>query len=246
MEIWGIVWAVLALAAGGVLKGAIGAGAPLLAVPLLALLYNVPLAVAVFTIPSLLSNIWQGWAYRKSLVSARMGWTLALTGAAGALVGSVLLAVLSGETLMAVLAGLVFLYIGLRMARPEWVLSRDLGHRLAAPAGFIGGVMQGAGGISAPVSITFLNAMRLERDEFIATIAVFFGSMSLVQIPALMGLGILTPGLTLWSFAAAVPLFGAMPFGAWLGKRFDKAIFDRIILWLLAAIAVKLLYTAFV
>src|SRR3546814_4921733 len=57
MEWTGLVLGALALALGGVLKGATGAGSPLFAVPLLAMLYDVPLAVAIFTLPSLFSNI---------------------------------------------------------------------------------------------------------------------------------------------------------------------------------------------
>ena len=42
----------IAFAMGGILKGATGAGAPIIAIPVLALLYNVQFAVAVFIIPS--------------------------------------------------------------------------------------------------------------------------------------------------------------------------------------------------
>ena len=36
-----------------------------------------------------------------------------------------------------------------------------------------GGVLQGSAGLSAPVSITFLNSMKLERNQFIPTISVY-------------------------------------------------------------------------
>lgn len=104
--------------------------------------------------------------------------------------------------------------------------------------------MQGAGGISAPVSVTFLNAMRLPREEFIATISVFFVAMSLVQIPSLAYLGILTTDRSLMAIAAAVPMFLAMPLGEWAAKFMSKAVFDRIILILLAAIAIRLIWTS--
>ena len=109
--------------------------------------------------------------------------SLAISGAAGALVGSVLLARLSGEALLAGLASLVFLYIALRLLRPDWVMSRDVGEKLSGVAGFFAGLMQGVSGISAPISITFLHAMRLERLEFMATISVF------TLIPALIVFG---------------------------------------------------------
>ncbi len=245
MEVFELFLAALALAAGGVLKGAIGAGAPLLAVPLLALLHDVPFAVAILVVPNIVSNGWQAWAYRAHIVSRRMGWSLAIGGATGACLGSVLLAKLSGDLLLAGLASLVFLYIGLHLARPEWRMGRAFAERIAGPVAVLGGILQGAGGISAPVSITFLHAMRLERLEFMATISVFFGAMGLAQLPTLFAFEILTPSLTVLSCLAAVPLFGAMPLGAALGQRIRREIFDSIILWLLAVIALKLLFNAF-
>ena len=244
MDWTGLILGAAAMAAGGVLKGAVGAGAPLIVVPLLALLYDVPFAVAMFVIPSLLGNIWQGWMYRAHFLPRRFLLGFAGAGGAGAFIGSLVLANVPGDILLGGLALIVFLYLALRFARPDWVLSRAAGDRLAIPAGLLGGVMQGAGGVSAPVSVTFLNAMRLERLEFIATIAVFFATMSLVQLPTLWSLGIMTPERAVLGLAAALPLFGAMPLGAWAARHISRDVFDRIILALLAIIACRLLYGA--
>jgi hypothetical protein len=241
---WGILWGALGLFAGGVLKGAVGAGAPILGVPLLALIYDVPLAVAVFTLPNLISNIWQAWAFRSHRAAPGFAWTFAGFGAAGVGGGTVLLVSLPGDALLAGLAGLVFVYIGLRLARPDWVLERALAARIVVPVGLVAGIMQGAGGVSAPVSVTFLSAMRLERLEFIATISVFFMAMTAVQIPALWALGILTPKLAALSALAVVPLFAGIPVGQWIARRVSRATFDRLILALLAAVAARLIWSA--
>lgn len=240
-----ILLALIGLGLGGILKGATGAGSPVIGVPVLTIIFNVPTAVAIFTIPNLITNIWQGWQFRHHQISRRFTLLYAGSGALGAGVGSLLLAFLPGAVLMGVVAGVVLLYIAFRLFRPGWQLARPAADRLCAPVGLIGGMMQGAGGISAPVSVTFLNAMRLEREQFIATIAVFFFAMSMVQIPALVGLGILTPHIAALSAAAMVPLLGGMPIGAWLARRISKESFDKIILTLLGVIALKLLYDAF-
>lgn len=239
-----ILLALIGLGLGGILKGATGAGSPVIGVPVLAMIFNVPTAVAIFTIPNLITNIWQGWQFRGHQISRRFTLVYAGAGALGAGIGSLLLAFLPGDVLMGVVAGVVLLYIGFRIFRPGWQLARPMAERICAPVGLIGGMMQGAGGISAPVSVTFLNAMRLERGQFIATISVFFCAMSLVQIPALVGLGILTPHIAALSAAAMVPLLGGMPIGAWLARRISKDSFDKIILTLLGMIALKLLYDA--
>ena len=240
MDWTGLLLGAVGLGLGGVLKGATGAGAPILAVPLIAVLYDVPTAVALFTLPNLVSNLWQGWHYRVHRARPALTWGFALAGAAGAGVGSLLLVTLSAEALLLAVAIAVYLYIGFRLARPDWALGLGLAARLAVPVGLVGGVLQGAAGISAPVSITFLNATRMERSAFIATISIFFGTISLVQIPLLAAWGVLTPGLALLSAAAILPLIGAMPAGAWLARRLSRQAFDRVIMLLLALLATRL------
>ena len=244
MEPLGLLLGALGLAAGGVLKGATGAGAPILAVPLLAIFYDVPTAVALFTFPNLLSNAWQGWTYRADRASDGLTERFAIGGLLGAFAGSIVLASASATLLILLVACAVFLYIAFRLLRPDWTLSRGAGRRLGFGAGTLGGVLQGAAGLSAPVSITFLNAMRLERRVFIATISIFFFAMSLVQIPTLAALGILDLHLAGLSLLACLPLFGAMPAGAWLARRLSKEAFDRIILGLLAVVALRLVWSA--
>ena len=106
--------------------------------------------------------------------------------------------------------------------------------------------MQGAGGLSAPVTVSFLNALRLSRTDFIGTISVFFLSMSFLQVPTLAMLGILTWDRVVLAFLAAIPLFLGIAIGAWSARYLSKQAFDRAILILLAVIAVKLLVDAFI
>ncbi|WP_299654974.1 sulfite exporter TauE/SafE family protein [uncultured Jannaschia sp.] len=229
-----------ALALGGVLKGATGAGAPLLAVPVLAMLYDIRLAVALFTFPSLVPNIWQGWAYRHNLPPSALVFGFALGGAVGAGVGTAMLVSLSPDLLMLGVAVAVLIYVTFRLAQPDWALDMRVAVRLAVPMGLAGGVLQGATGLSAPVSITFMNAIRMERRAFIAAIAVFFAVMAVIQIPLLVAWGVLTPMRAVLSAGALLPLMGAMPLGAALASRMSPAAFDRIILGLLTLISVRI------
>ncbi len=233
-----------AILLGGFLKGATGAGAPVVGVPILAAIFDVQFAVAVFSVVNLFSNIWHSHAYRRHRGSGRLVYGFAMAGAVGAVAGSVLLAALPTHFLMASLAAMVLAYILLRLFQPDWALDRSAGIRIMPYVGLVGGLMQGAGGISAPVSVTYLNAMRLPREEFIATISVFFVAMSVVQIPSLASLGILTADRSLFAVAATIPLFLAMSLGERAARYMSKAMFDRIILVLLAMIAVRLIWTS--
>jgi len=231
----------LACFLGGLLKGATGAGAPVVGVPVLAALTDVQFAVAVFVTSNVLTNVNQAWKHRK----AQLPWSFMVLfaggGAVGAIIGTLLLAGLPSDALSIAMALVVLGYVGFRILKADWILSYAAGVRLAGPIGFLGGALQGATGISAPASITFLNALKLPRTTFIATISVFFIVMSIGQMEQLVVVGILDwhrffLGL---GVTAAIALF--MPVGNYLARHLAKETFDRIMLGLLTLIATKIL-----
>jgi len=237
----GLILGALALALGGILKGATGSGAPLIAVPVLVLLYDVPTAVAIFSMPNLLTNAWQSWRNRTHLGPRRLWLGFAAGGLAGAAIGSVLLASLHSGMLVTMVAVFVLCYVVFRLARPSWTLSRTRGEPLAVPVGTVAGILFGTVGMSAPVSITFLNAMRLERGEFVATISLFFFAMGIAQVPLLLTFHILDAPRMALSVLASAPILLAMPVGARLARFLSPRAFDRIILAMLAVIALRML-----
>jgi hypothetical protein len=234
-----------ALALGGLLKGATGAGAPVVAVPVMAAFFDVRLAVIIMVAPNILTNIWQLSRFWPHRLGGGFWLRYAAAGGLGAFLGTLLLATAPARALTLLVAAAVVLYIGLRLARPDFRLAEGPARRAVAPVGVVAGILQGAAGISAPVSVSFLNAMRLERNTFIATISAFFVAMGLVQLPTLFAAGLLTLPLLGMSAAALVPLFLFMPVGAWAARHLSPRGFDRLVLALLAVLAARLIYAAF-
>jgi len=218
-----------------------GAGAPIIAVPVIALQYDVPLAVATFIVPNLVSNFWQAWSYRKERLPNAFTLQMAIAGALGAGFGTLMLAGFSATTLKVIIAISVFGYIAFRFVKPDWTLTYSRSLQIVSPISVIAGMLQGAVGVSAPVSITFLNSMRLERAQFISTISVFFLAMVFVQIPMLVYYGFLTVDRFWLSCIALLPLLAFMPVGMFLAKKLSRNLFDTIILALLAILAFRLL-----
>lgn len=239
-------WVFISLALGGILKGATGAGAPLIAVPVIAMLHpeGVPFAVAIFAFPALLSSGWQAWAYRRELLPGPVPWILAGTSVVGVFLGSWLLSWLDPQLLSMLVALGVLTYVGLRLARFALSLGPGMALRLAAPTGLFAGILQGTSGISAPVTLTYLNALRLTRPAFVATVAFFFSAQSVLQVPALVLVGIMTWERFWISIAAFGVLAAFMPVGAWLGRRWSPQLFDRVILAMLGLLGIKLLLDA--
>lgn len=232
---------VIALALGGTLKGAMGMGSPIVAVPVMASFFDVRLAVIIMVIPNLVTNAWQCWVYRKSRLADLLRWNFAVAGAAGAFVGTIMLANFPSNVLKVFVASAVLLYVTLRLSRPDFAISLPVAKKAAVPLGVLAGILQGAAGISAPVSASFLNAMKLPRETFIHTISMFFFGMTLVQLPMLIYLGLFTWQLMALGTAALLPLFAGIAAGVWLAKLLRPEAFDRLVLLTLSALAFKLL-----
>ncbi|MEM5491672.1 sulfite exporter TauE/SafE family protein [Hoeflea sp. AS16] len=239
---WGLAAIAVAMILGGILKGATGAGIPIIAVPVIAAVYDVKVAVAVMVLPNLISNVWQIYKFRHFAAEPGFCWQLGIFGAIGAGIGTIALAELPSGFLNLCMAGIVIAYILLRLLKPSARLSMARARKAVAVVSLLGGILQGAVGVSAPVAVTFLNAMKLARPVFIFTISVFFASMAFVQIPTQIHYGLLTWDIALLGLLAFIPLFAALPVGDWIGRRISPAVFDALILGFLAVLALRLIY----
>jgi hypothetical protein len=236
-----IIILTVALGGGGLVKGVTGMGLPLVAIPILAAFLGIAHAVAIVMMPILATNAWQLWQLRDELKRLRFLGPMLAAGSVGVFVGVWVLTTVPERALSVVLAVILFLYIGLRLAKPDFRIRERLGYLLAAPAGFVAGVLQGATGISSPVGVTFIHALREPRRAHIAAVSAMFLVFVIFHIPALLIAGIFTFERFVQSTFAILPAAAAMPLGTYLSSRLSQKAFDGIILALLAIIAVQLM-----
>jgi len=230
----------LCLAGGGLVKGALGMGLPLIAVPGLAAFLGVPYALAVLTVPIFVTNTWQMWRFRSHRHGLAFLPALTASALVGIAIGTFMLTHLPAGALSLGLAIVVLVYVAMRVLQPQLQLSKESAKRLAPLVGLVAGALQGATGISAPVSVTFISAMRLARPAFVFSVSTLFTGFVVAQIPSLAIAGVLTPQRALFSAFALMPVFLGMRLGGWLGQHLDARRFDQVILALLALIAAKL------
>ena len=240
-----IVAIFIAFALGGILKGATGAGAPIVTIPVMAAFYDVRIAVIIMVIPNLLTNIGQLYQFRKTILPRFFTISFALGGGIGAFLGTILLVNLPIKILTLSVASIVIIYILLKLIVPSWKLNYIKAKKLVFLMGAAGGILQGSAGLSAPISITFLNSMKLERNQFIPTISVYFGVMSIFQMPTLYYYDFLNLETIIMSCISTIVLMAFMPFGSWIAKSVSKDSFDKITLILLGFIALRIIYLNF-
>ena len=231
-----------AFALGGILKGATGAGAPIITIPVIAAFYDVRIAVIIMVIPNLLTNIGQLYQFRKTILPSFFTVSFALGGGIGAFLGTILLVSLPIKILTLAVAVIVIIYILLKIAVPSWKLVYAKAKKLVFIMGAGGGILQGSAGLSAPISITFLNSMKLERNQFIPTISVYFGVMSIFQMPTLYYYDFLNIEIIIVSVMSTIVLMCFMPLGSWIAKSISKETFDKVTLILLGFIAFRIIY----
>ena len=240
-----IVAIFIAFALGGILKGATGAGAPIVTIPVMAAFYDVRIAVIIMVIPNLLTNIGQLYQFRKTILPRFFTISFALGGGIGAFLGTILLVNLPIKILTLSVASIVIIYILLKLIVPSWKLNYIKAKKLVFLMGAGGVVLQGSAGLSAPISITFLNSMKLKRNQFIPTISVYFGVMSIFQMPTLYYYDFLNLETIIVSCISTIVLMAFMPFGSWIAKSVSKDSFDKITLILLGFIALRIIYLNF-
>ena len=164
----------LMLAGGGVVKGALGVGLPLVTVPLLSLVIPASQAMGLLVVPVLLSNNLQ------AREGGRLGYALRRFGP--------LMAAQLVATLVAVYASRHISTQGLNLAISLTVVtavllmalqpSGEIGPRQEAWAGpvvgAIAGALAGLSSLTGPLLITYLMALRLRRDEFVGSISIIY------------------------------------------------------------------------
>jgi len=239
-----ILAAVVLLMVGATMKGLLGIGLPMIAIPGLTLLFGLPQALAIVSIPVALANLWQVWQFRRAGGVVRVLIPFIAAGGLGTVIGTVILASVAEVWLETTLAVMLFGYIALRLLNPAFQVDPARAVSFAIPTGLGAGLLHGATGISGPVAITFFHAQRLGRDGFIlATGSVFLG-FTLVQIPMLGAVGILGAE----SISVGIAGLPSVALGLWLGNRVaryvDANLFDRLVLGVLGWTALALLWRA--
>lgn len=246
MDVDQILLVLAAVSAGFFAKGITGIGGPMLAIPVLASFMGVEYAVSVIAIPTIVANTWLMWVNRLSVGSVREFLRpLLIGGTVGVLAGTWILVNVNDKLLSFALAVFVIAYIIWYLTNSQFQLSDRTANRIAAPVGLVGGTLQGATGISAPVIATYMHSLRLPRPEFIFAVTIPFQVLGMVQIVSMASLGVYTSDRIVAGVFAIIPVVVVLPIAMRLGKRFSQQTFQNFVLVILAASAARLLWSVF-
>jgi uncharacterized membrane protein YfcA len=226
---------------GGVVKGLLGVGLPLVIVPLLALVIPSPKAIALMGIPIVLSNVWQaadsghvGYAIRRFAV---LLFTLAVATAITARLALGLPVV----TLNRMVAAALLVAVALMVWHPQLDIDARSERRWSAAVGTLSGMMGGVSSLMGPLLISYLVALRLPRETFIGSISVIYLVGVLPLIAAMVSLDVMGVPEAVLSGLALAPMFAGMVLGKRLRQHVSEAAFRRLLLGFLTVVALLLI-----
>ncbi|HKZ05767.1 MAG TPA: sulfite exporter TauE/SafE family protein [Methylomirabilota bacterium] len=230
----------LAVLAAAFVKGSIGFGFPTLGTPLLSLVTGVQAAVVLLILPNIAMDGLQLARLGGPGAAARRFATLLAAGAVGTLLGTWLLIVLSPRTALLILGVVLLLYVAASAAgvaprvRPEW-------ERVVSPlVGFGAGVIGGVTNVPGTPLVMYFNALGLAKGEFLAAVAFTFIVYKLVQLGAVVYVGLLSWPLAAWSAALMLVALGGFWVGLRVQDRLDQRSFNRVVLGFLALLGLWL------
>ena len=217
-----------AILLAGLLKGTIGVGFQTVGIAFLTIITNLPNAIALLLIPSLVTNIWQAGVGGKLIIILIRLWPLIITASMMVWFGSIALTSVSLSYLSALLGVLLIIYstfslFGLRLevkTKNEWWLAPFIG--------LINGVLTGMTGIFVVPCVFYFQAIGFRKDTLIQSMGVLFTALTLMLIVSLKTQDILTLELSGWSAFAIFPAIIGVLIGQLIRKRISEDVFKKI------------------
>ena len=237
-----VIVVVLIVTFAAVLKGGLGIGFPLIATPVVATLVGVRESVVIMVVPTLVSNLLMIARIGLGDSQARRFVPFLIALVAGTVAGGALLRSLNASVLSIALGLIVLLYVGLRLAHPDFTVSPRLERLLAPIVGVVSGLLGGTTNIFSPMFATYLHALKLDPKAFVGSVTLLFTVGNVTQVITYAQLGLYTAERLLSGAAFCIPMVIGIGIGMWLQRRLNAVLFDRLVLVVLVLSALNLLY----
>ena len=231
-----------AIVGGGLIKGTLGVGLPLFAVPVMSLFITSTQAIALVSVPVLVSNIWQVWQEGSLKSSLKRFWPLMLTQAIVTVLAVYWTLSFSVRELNMVLALALILAVVLMAFKPSFNIPPEKEATASALVGTVSGLLGGASSLMGPIVISYLMSLKLKRDEFVGCISVIYLNAAWPLYGAMWHFDRMSLDDVGYSFLAIIPMFVGLLTGRKIRHRLSEETFRRALLVFLAVIAVVLLF----
>ena len=222
-------------------KAITGAGFPMLVVPVLALFMDVADAIVIVAIPNVTMNGLILWSLRHERRESPTLPRFLVATSLGAVVGSILLSVLSETALRLGLVGIIVLFVANRLSDRRFTLAEDRAIHLAPVAGAVSGMVFGATAVSAPLVTPWFLSQNLRPDVYLMSISAAFTLAGVAQVLFFVQQRAFTTNFVLGGLGLVALSSAMLPLGARVRHRLDVETFERLVILLLVIAGISLL-----
>ena len=225
---------------GGIIKGTVGIGLSMFAVPIIAFFLPPTTSMILLCFPVLVTNILQ-IEVQKGIGSYRfLPMFIALV--VGILIGVNLILEINHSLISKIIAisiifAAIFNLFGLNFSH----VKPNLEKVITIPLGFFSGIIGGVSNMYSPYILAYLVSTNLKKDALIRTIATMYFLGSLVIFPLWFYNGLGTLQDIIWSIFSVLPGIIGQKIGTMIRGKISNELFKKIILYILMLIGLTLL-----
>ncbi len=218
----------IAFLLAGFVKGMVGMGLPTVAMGLLGLVMTPAQGAAILVIPSIITNTWQLLAGPAFLPLLKRLWPLLLFSCLGVWSGFGLMSPDKADFATIALGTVLALYSLVSLTKLRFSVPKRAEIWLSPVMGYITGVIAAATGIFVVPGIMYVQAMNLNRDDFIQALGLIFSISVFALSINLFRDGMLQFSILPLSLLALIAAAVGMIAGTWLRRRTHPETFRKV------------------
>ena len=203
----------------GIAKGSIGIGLPPIAIGLMTLVLPLGDALAILTLPTLTTNVFQAFYGRRFWPLLRRFGTMAFASVVGVIGIGIAVGKLGTPGMIAWLGLLLVIYSSLALFAWRPVMPRNAEVWASPLIGLASGAVAGVTGMAAVPFLPYMQSLQITRDDLVQGLGIMFMFIMGALAVALVQQNIVNADNALGSVGALAPTF----LGVWIGQKVRNA-----------------------
>ena len=235
-----IIIIILAVLAGGLVKGTLGFGMPMVALPIIAFIIPPTTAMILLCAPIFLTNFLQIKS-RQGISSYRF-LPMFLSLIVGLIIGARLILEIDVKTITQIIAvSIIFAALvncfGIKIKN----INKNYENTITSLIGFGSGILGGLSTFYGPPMLAYLVAVDLPKEKFVRTVSTMYFIGSFPLYGSLIYYGFATKEDLIFSLILIIPAFIAQQLGTKIRDKFNQKQFRICILITLIILGLSLL-----
>jgi hypothetical protein len=234
------LFVLLGFVAGGLAKGVFGLGMPFVGLPFMVMAIPFQTAIALYLVPNFTANGQQMFGGGKFLVHMRR-WAGLMVPMLAVIPFSVKILVTIDQSTAVLILGVVSVVFALLQIMPFAATIDPRHERWLGPiVGLTAGALAGISGLYGPVVIIYLMALRVPKEEFVASMGLIYFMGSVALYGSLAAFSIITLDVLTVSALGAVVIGAMILLAERIQARIAEARYRTSILLLLMIMGVDM------